>query len=119
MDSTTDHEMPGARQSRALASPASGRSLRALAAGAARWWQQRATAAALMRCNDRVLADIGIGREDISMIARGLERSPEPSRPVLGRWAAMLAHVEVLAMIRRGAGHGWLGRHPTAVADRA
>jgi uncharacterized protein YjiS (DUF1127 family) len=45
---------------RALARP-----LRASVAGAAGWWRQRGTVAALSRCNDRVLADIGIAREDI------------------------------------------------------
>jgi uncharacterized protein YjiS (DUF1127 family) len=96
------------------------RPARAVIGGAARWWQRRATGAALLRCNDRVLADIGIAREEIPMVARGLEPSPEPApASALGRrWPAMLAHVEVLAMIRQGASHGWLGRHPQTLADR-
>ena len=96
------------------------RPARALIGGAARWWQRRATEAALLRCNDRVLADIGIAREDIRVVARGLESSPEPApaSAVGRRWPAMLAHVEVLAMIRQGASHGWFGRHPQTLADR-
>jgi uncharacterized protein YjiS (DUF1127 family) len=35
-----------------------------------RWYRQAATRSALMACSDRVLADIGIEREDISAIAR-------------------------------------------------
>jgi uncharacterized protein YjiS (DUF1127 family) len=97
------------------------RAARAMVAGAARWWERRATQAALTRCNDRVLADIGIEREDIPLIAHGLDpmRAPAPESGVQRSWPALLAHVEVLAMIWRGASHGWLGRHPQTVADRA
>lgn len=35
------------------------------------WLQQRKTRSALMACSDRVLADIGIVREDIPVLARG------------------------------------------------
>ncbi len=96
------------------------RPARALVTGATRWWQRRATEAALLRCNDRVLADIGIEREDIALVARGLEpgREPAEASPVSRRWPALLAHVEVLTMIREGASHDWLGRHPQALADR-
>jgi uncharacterized protein YjiS (DUF1127 family) len=100
---------------RALARP-----LRALAAGAARWQQRRATEAALMRCSDRVLADAGIAREDIPLIARGIDPHQDGHAGRLGRrWPAMLAHVDVLAIIRQGASHGWARRHPQTVADRA
>jgi uncharacterized protein YjiS (DUF1127 family) len=34
-------------------------------------WRQWQTERQLMACSDRVLADIGIAREDISLIARG------------------------------------------------
>jgi hypothetical protein len=90
-------------------------------AGAAGWWRQRATVAALSRCNDHVLADIGIAREDIPLIARGLDplRAPASAGPASRRWPALLAHVEVLAMIQRGMSHGSLRRHPPALADRA
>jgi uncharacterized protein YjiS (DUF1127 family) len=43
---------------------------RALGAADA-WLQQRRTRHALMACSDRVLADIGIAREDIPQLARG------------------------------------------------
>jgi uncharacterized protein YjiS (DUF1127 family) len=105
-----------AADSRALARP-----LRRLASRPARWWRQRATAAALLRCSDRVLADIGIEREAIPLVARGLDPSLQAveANPAWRRWPAMLAHLKVLAMIRRGAGHGWLGHHPQSLADRA
>ncbi len=35
------------------------------------WLQQRRTERLLMACSDRVLADIGIPREDIHLVARG------------------------------------------------
>jgi uncharacterized protein YjiS (DUF1127 family) len=35
-----------------------------------RWYRQAATRSALMACSDRVLADVGIEREDIPAIAR-------------------------------------------------
>jgi uncharacterized protein YjiS (DUF1127 family) len=95
--------------------------LRALAAGATRWWQRRATEAALLRCSDRVLADIGIAREDIPLVARGID--PHQDRPrgrIWRRWPAMPAdEVEVAAMIRRGASHGWARRDPQTAAERA
>ncbi len=100
---------------RALAGP-----LRTLAAGATRWWQRRATAAALLRCSDRVLADIGIERDNIPLVARGID--PHRDRPagrIWRRWPTMPADVDVPAMIRRGASHGWARRDPQTVADRA
>lgn len=39
-----------------------------------RWYRQAVTRSALMRCSDRVLADIGIEREDIPAIARASTR---------------------------------------------
>jgi uncharacterized protein YjiS (DUF1127 family) len=39
----------------------------------AAWQQQRRTYAALMRCSDHLLADIGIEREHIALIARGID----------------------------------------------
>jgi uncharacterized protein YjiS (DUF1127 family) len=38
-----------------------------------RWEQQRATRDALMRCSDCVLADIGIEREHIPLVAKGID----------------------------------------------
>jgi uncharacterized protein YjiS (DUF1127 family) len=98
---------------RALARP-----LRATLAAPARWRRRRATAAALMRCSDRVLADVGIAREDIPLIARGLAPNCEPA-PAAEGWPSPLAALEVLAMIQRGISHGWPRRHSPALADRA
>jgi uncharacterized protein YjiS (DUF1127 family) len=47
--------------------------LRSLQTRAARWKQRRATRDALMRCSDRVLADIGIAREHIPLVAKGID----------------------------------------------
>jgi uncharacterized protein YjiS (DUF1127 family) len=65
------------------------RSARALVAGLARWHEQRQTRDALMRCSDRVLADIGIEREHIPLIAKGMD--PAEYRlwePATRRWWA-------------------------------
>ena len=63
------------------------RSARALVAGLARWHEQRQTRDALMRCSDRVLADIGIEREHIPLIAKGMDPAEyqlwEPATPAL------------------------------------
>jgi uncharacterized protein YjiS (DUF1127 family) len=47
--------------------------LRPVLAHAVRWKQRRATRDALMRCSDRVLADIGIEREHIPLVAQGID----------------------------------------------
>ena len=47
--------------------------LRLVLAHAVRWKQQRATRDALMRCSDRVLADIGIERQHIPLVAKGID----------------------------------------------
>jgi uncharacterized protein YjiS (DUF1127 family) len=47
--------------------------LRSLQTRAARWEQRRATRDSLMRCSDRVLADIGIVREQIPLVAKGVD----------------------------------------------
>jgi uncharacterized protein YjiS (DUF1127 family) len=47
--------------------------LRSLHTRAARWEQRRATRDSLMRCSDRVLADIGIEREHIPLVAKGID----------------------------------------------
>jgi uncharacterized protein YjiS (DUF1127 family) len=112
-------EVSAAMLTAAFRAPA--RPLRAALAGAGRWWQQRATEAALTRCGDRVLADVGIERDNIPLVARGIDphQDPRPAGLVGHRWPAMLAHVDLLAMIRRGASHGWARRDPQTVADRA
>jgi uncharacterized protein YjiS (DUF1127 family) len=64
-------------------------SVRALAAGLARWHRQRQTRGALMRCSDRVLADIGIEREHIRLVAKGIDPAEYQLRePTLRRWWA-------------------------------
>ena len=69
------------------------RATRALAAHLARWRQRRATRAALMACSDRILADVGIERELIPLIARGVDPRVHVARGVQlrRRWAAGLA----------------------------
>jgi uncharacterized protein YjiS (DUF1127 family) len=61
------------------------------------WWQRRETERQLNACSDRVLADIGIAREDIPLVARRAE--PLPQEAGLGRpsWAAgLLARIATL-----------------------
>lgn len=53
---------------RSLTSP-----LHTLGAQFGRWHRQRRTYKALERCSDRVLADIGIERANIVLIARGID----------------------------------------------
>ena len=89
------HIVTGARQERAAATAAmigsafrgTGRALRHLLAQAVRWERRRATRAALMRCSDRVLADIGIAREHIPLVAKGVDPADHQLRaPALRRW---------------------------------
>jgi uncharacterized protein YjiS (DUF1127 family) len=79
------------------------RSIRALAAGLARWHEQRQTRDALIRCSDRVLADIGIAREDIPLIAKGMDPAEyqlwEPA--TRSRWAAARTRLDALRQARR------------------
>jgi uncharacterized protein YjiS (DUF1127 family) len=79
------------------------RSARALVAGLARWHEQRQTRYALMRCSDRVLADIGIERAHIPLIAKGLDPAEyqlwEPA--IRRRWAAARTRLETLRQARR------------------
>ena len=52
-----------------------------------RWHQRRQTRHALMRCSDRVLADVGIERENIPLVAKGIDPVAFQMRePALGRW---------------------------------
>ncbi len=61
--------------------------LRALLTPAGRWAQQRATRNALMRCSDRVLADIGIEREHIPLVAKEIDPAePPPGDRAFQRW---------------------------------
>jgi uncharacterized protein YjiS (DUF1127 family) len=62
---------------------------RAPIAGLARWHRQRRTRQALMRCSDRVLADIGIERQHIPLVAKGIDRAEyQQVDLVLRRWWA-------------------------------
>jgi len=75
---------------------------RALAA-LARWHQEMQTRHALMACSDRVLADIGIEREHIPLIAKGIDPAQyQFPEPVLRRWwAAVRARVDDARAARR------------------
>jgi uncharacterized protein YjiS (DUF1127 family) len=89
------HLVARARQQRAQATAALlrsalggiGRMLRPVLAPVVRWEQRRATREALMRCSDRVLADIGIEREHIPLVASGIDPADHQLRePALRRW---------------------------------
>jgi uncharacterized protein YjiS (DUF1127 family) len=79
------------------------RSAQALAAGLARWYRQRQTRAALMGCSDRVLADIGIEREDIPLVAKGIDPAGYELKDVALRrwWVAVHARVDAARAVRR------------------
>jgi uncharacterized protein YjiS (DUF1127 family) len=106
-----DSHLPRARKlrSEAIAAAFAGafgridRSVRALVAGLARWYEQRRTRDALMRCSDRVLADIGIEREHIPLVAKGLDPAECQLRePALRRcWAAARARMDAALGARR------------------
>jgi uncharacterized protein YjiS (DUF1127 family) len=72
-------------------------------AGLARWHRQRQSRDALMRCSDRVLADIGIEREHIPLIAKGIDPAEYQLRqPALRRWwTAARARVDAARTARR------------------
>jgi len=72
------------QRARRLQAEATADMLRQAGRGVARGWKallspltqrrrQLRTADALMRCSDRVLADVGIAREDIALVARGID----------------------------------------------
>jgi uncharacterized protein YjiS (DUF1127 family) len=105
------HVITGARQERAEATAAmigsafrgTARALRHLMAQAVRWQRRRATRAALMRCSDRVLADIGIAREHIPLVAKGVDPAEyQPREPALRRlWTAAYARLDATLEARR------------------
>lgn len=72
------------------------RVVRPALAGLARWQRQRQTREALMRCSDRVLADVGIEREHIPLVAKGIDPAEYQLRgPALRHWwAAARARLE-------------------------
>jgi uncharacterized protein YjiS (DUF1127 family) len=59
---------------------------RAASQGLRRWAKQRATRLALESCSDRTLADIGIPRAHIGLVARGLDPGRHDPRPSV-RWS--------------------------------
>jgi uncharacterized protein YjiS (DUF1127 family) len=77
--------------------------LRSLLAGLASWQERRRTYDALMRCSDRVLADIGIAREDIPLVARGIDPSRQESgaSAMRRRWAGARACLRAAREARR------------------
>lgn len=87
----------------AAAFPAIDRSVRTWLAGLARWHRQGRTRDALMRCSDRVLADIGIEREHIPLIVKGIDPAEYPlrERAVRRWWAAARSRLEALRQARR------------------
>jgi uncharacterized protein YjiS (DUF1127 family) len=105
------HIVTGARQERAEKTAAmvaaafrgTPRGLRLLRAQLVRFERRRATREALMRCSDRVLADIGIAREDIPLVAKGIDPAAYPLRdPALRRWwAAARARLHATGEARR------------------
>jgi uncharacterized protein YjiS (DUF1127 family) len=105
------HVITGARQERAEATAAMiGSALRAmdhalrqLTAQAVRWQQRRATRDALMRCSDRVLADIGIAREHIPLVAKGVDPADYQRRDLALRrwWTAAYARLDAAREARR------------------
>ena len=52
----------------------------------AAWQQQRRTYEALMRCSDHVLADMGIEREHVALIARGIDPQQYASKSGWRDW---------------------------------
>ena len=79
------------------------RRLRTLLASVARWEQRHATRNALMRCSDRVLADIGIEREHIALVARGIDPAKYQPTDIAFRrwWAAARARLDAALEARR------------------
>lgn len=106
-----DCRVANARQLRAEATTAllteagraAARALRRLQAWLARWRERRRTYDALMRCSDRVLADIGIEREQIPSIARGIDPSRRRSAgdAASRRWATVRARLAAARAPRR------------------
>jgi uncharacterized protein YjiS (DUF1127 family) len=76
-------------------------SLRVLGARFARWRRQRHTYDALMRCSDRVLADIGIEREDIPLIAKGIDPREYHGRAPRGWWREVGKRLDAASRARR------------------
>jgi uncharacterized protein YjiS (DUF1127 family) len=63
------------------------------------WLEQRRTERLLSACSDRVLADIGIDREDIPLVARG--QDPLQAHPGSGWFASLRASLSEALAARR------------------
>ena len=63
------------------------------------WLQQRRTERLLTACSDRVLADIGIAREDIPLVARG--QDPLQAQQSPGWFARLRASLDEALAARR------------------
>jgi uncharacterized protein YjiS (DUF1127 family) len=108
-ESAADHEASRDRAGRRwetaalIASRWIDRSLRASLASFARWHRQRRTGQALMDCSDRVLADIGIEREHIPLVAKGLDPAECQLREPALRlcWATACARMGAALTARR------------------
>lgn len=79
------------------------RAVRTVLGGLARWQERRRTYDALMRCSDRVLADIGIERERIPLIAKGIDpsRHEAAATGAWRSWAALRARLDAAREARR------------------
>jgi len=79
------------------------RAARTVLARLARWQERRQTYDALMRCSDRVLADIGIEREHIPLIAKAIDPSHHESAVAVAWrwWAAVRARLDAAGEARR------------------
>jgi uncharacterized protein YjiS (DUF1127 family) len=94
------------------------RALRSLRARLALWQGRRRTYEALTHCSDRVLADIGIEREHIPLIAKGIDPSRHVGRVHLpGRWwSSARARLEAARAARQERRRIW--RELMAYQDR-
>jgi uncharacterized protein YjiS (DUF1127 family) len=65
-----------------------------------RWGKRRATREALMRCSDRVLADIGVERADIPLVAMSVvPAAHQPARRCW--WATAREYLDAARAARR------------------
>ena len=76
---------------------------RAATQGMRRWAKRHATRMALESCSDRTLADIGIPREHIALVAAGLDprQHGRAERSPAGRWQAARAWLGEAAARRK------------------